>query len=118
MHAVDTRDTRPSEIPDDTGRPSGVVAPSRPPCVVCGRAGSRRRRRRTCIACVRKFRDCNLPLPPPAVASPPGPPRGSKPSVPPADPLLWVLDRMTQGQRDKALAYLGELAGRGAGTTP
>lgn len=37
MHAVDTRDTRPSEIPDDTGRPSGVVAV---PAASCGHAGA------------------------------------------------------------------------------
>lgn len=116
--AIDERDDeRGSDPPEDDGRPSCVVAmptskPPRPPCVWCGREGSRRRRRRLCIACVRKFRECGTPLPPVAVASPPGPPRGSLPPPPPTDPLLWLLERMTVEQRDKALAYLGELAGR------
>jgi hypothetical protein len=77
-----------------------VVAP-RPPCVVCGRMGSRRRRRRSCVACVEKLRACGLPLPP---ALPDGPR--------PSDPLLSLLDRLSPSQRDKARHYLGELAGR------
>lgn len=101
---------RPNDVSDEPERPSQVVA--RVPCVVCGRSGSRRRRRRCCLACVRKFADCGVALPAVAVAAPPGPPPGRRP--PPADPLLWLIDRMTPAQRDKARLYLGELAAQEA----
>ena len=108
MQAIaDDDNTRPSS--DDEGRPSGVVEAPPPPCAFCGRQGSRRRRRRLCIACVRKLTDCGHPLPP---AAPPGPPPGSPGVVPPADPLLWLMDRLTPAQRSKARLYLGELAAR------
>lgn len=58
MHAVDTRDTRPSEIPDDTGRPSGVVAV---PAASCGHTGVFRRD--LCRSCYRKLWEADL-LPP------------------------------------------------------
>jgi hypothetical protein len=119
--AIDDQDTgRASDAPEDTGQPScvAVIPEPRPPCVVCGRAGTRRRRRLACITCVRKFKDTGNPLPPEARPSRPGPARGSLPPAPPRDPLLWLLDRMTAAQRDKALAYLGELAARGPTPEP
>lgn len=118
--AANETDGRESAVPDEPNRPSCVVVlpPARPPCVVCGRAGTKRRRRKTCITCLRKFRDTGNALPPEATAAPPGPARGSVPPAPPRDPLLWLIDRMTPGQRDKALAYLGELAGRAPDAKP
>jgi hypothetical protein len=109
MHAMTDESDR-STAPDE-GRashvsPAATVRP-RPPCGVCGRPGSKRRRRRACIACVRKLTDCSLPLPPAAL---PGPR--------PRDPLLWLMDRMTPAQRDKARIYLGELARRDGADDP
>ena len=101
---------RPSDLPDDEGRPSCVVvlpAP-RPPCVVCGRMGSKRRRRGACIACGEKLRQTGNPLPP----------RG-RDGPRPHDPLVHLVDRvsperlvdrMTDEQRRRLRAYLGELA--------
>lgn len=92
-------DGRPSTASDTTERPSMVVA--RPACAICGRPVGRRVRRGCCQACDRKFREHGLPMPP---ASAPGPRA--------RDPLLYVIDRMTEAQRTKALIYLGQLAAR------
>jgi len=72
--------------------------PERPPCLACGRTHGRRRRRGCCIACYRKFVACRVPLPDP----------------PPPDLPRWLMDRMTEAQRDRARLYLGELAARAA----
>lgn len=96
MACIESDDTK--EPGEEAERPSRVVSSSPSPCLACGHTHGRRRRRGCCITCYRKFQACGVALPVP----------------PPPDLPRWLMDRMTAAQRDKALAYLGELAERAA----
>lgn len=95
INQQDEDDGRPSEVPDEGERPSGVAITA--VCQLCGR--DPQHRRGACRRCYRKFLLAGLPLP---TRHPPGP----APGTGQGDPVQQWADRLTEPQKMKLLRAL------------